>query len=110
MNRVELIGRISTDVKVLKFKDNKQMARFSVAVNPKNKDEKAEFFTIVAWEKLATVVSEHCKKGDRVGVSGALKTNHYTSTNGENWHSVEIYAHEIDFLETKKSEDKKLPF
>lgn len=106
MNRVELIGRLATDITKLTFDDGKQMSRFTIAVKGKSKDE-AEFFSVVAWEKLAELVNKYCKKGDRVAVCGALKTNNYTSSKGEKWHAVEISAHEIEFLSNGNKETPK---
>ena len=80
-------------------------AELKVEDEGEKKDE-AEFLSVVAWEKLATLINDFCHKGDRIAVIGSLKTNNYTSTKGERWHAVEIYAQEIEFLENKKQGNK----
>lgn len=106
MNKVEIVGRIVNDVKVLTFNDGKKMARTAIAVNGKKKEE-TQFFNVVAWEKLAQIMETYCTKGKRIAVCGSLKQNDYTSTKGEKWHAVEIIAQEIEFLDSKEKEADK---
>ena len=70
MNSVSLIGRLTADPETRYFESGKVVAKFSIAVN-RTKDE-ADFFEIEAWEKTAEVVSQYCKKGSQVGISGSL--------------------------------------
>lgn len=53
MNRFECIGRLTKDVELNTTNNGVSVAKFSIAVNRKFKDENgesiADFFNVVAW-------------------------------------------------------------
>lgn len=104
MNKAILIGRLTNDpeVKVINEKGTK-ITRFNLAVNRTFKNEKgeyeADFFSIVAWEKLAENLAEYVKKGDKVLVEGRLQNRSYTTQEGMTKYVTEIIASNVTFLE-----------
>jgi single-strand DNA-binding protein len=81
LNKAELIGNLTADPIIKKLSSDKAYVRFVVATNQTWKDAKtkevkkeSEFHNIVAFGKLAAVVSKYLKKGDKVFISGRLKT------------------------------------
>lgn len=67
MNKVQLIGRLATDVELKSTKSEKSFASFSVALNKNIKkdgetEKSADFFKIKAWNNLAKVCQKYMKK------------------------------------------------
>ena len=97
MNSVSLIGRLTADPETRYFESGKVVAKFSIAVN-RTKDE-ADFFEIEAWEKTAEVVSQYCKKGSQVGISGSLVQERWQDkTTGTNRSKVVVRCSRLELL------------
>lgn len=75
MNKVELMGRATADVELQKSKDGKEYARFNLAVQRKLDKEKTDFLNCVAFGKLAEIISQYVKKGNRIIVCGSIQTS-----------------------------------
>lgn len=80
VNKQIIIGNLGKDPEVKTFENGNKVAEFSLAVNEDYKDrdgkkvEQTEWFNVKVWGKLADVVDNHIKKGDRVYVEGKQKT------------------------------------
>ena len=100
MNKVILIGRM---VKKAEYKDNGELkvARFSLAVDKRNKDKTCDFIDCVAFDKLAEFVFNYFDKGNRLALTGRISQSKYTTQNGENRYKFEIVADDIEFVENK---------
>jgi len=100
MNKVIEIGRLSTEVELRATKDGKPVCNFGLAVDRNRKDAGADFFSIIAWDKLATLCKQYCSKGDLVAVYGHLQARPYEK-DGQHRTSTEVVAEEVKFLSTK---------
>ena len=110
MNKVLLIGRLTANPELRYTTSNNAVTTFSIAVdrNFKNEDgnKEADFINIVAWNKKAELIHQYLKKGDRVGISGRLQVRKYQNERGENRYVTEVVADEVEFLNSKKPEEK----
>ena len=77
MNKIELMGRLTTDVELKKSekKDGTNYIRFTLAVPRKAVKDKTDFINCVSFGKLAEVISKFCKKGQRIIVCGSLQVD-----------------------------------
>ena len=89
LNEVKLIGNLGSDPEVKSFDNDKKVVRVSLACNfeftPKGATEKTvqtEWVTCEAWNGLGGVLAQYAKKGDRIYVSGRLKTDKYKDEAG----------------------------
>jgi single-strand DNA-binding protein len=106
MNKVIMCGRLSKepDVRV----GEKTVGKFSIAVERKMKVEgqpTADFFNCVTFGKQAEFVQKYLSKGTKVNIVGRLQNDNYTNKEGQKVYSVQIYVEEIEFAESKKSEN-----
>ena len=88
MNKVILIGRLTKDVELRYTQtNNTAVASFSLAVNRKfvksGEERQADFFNIIAWNKLAENISKYLFKGNQVAISGRLETRSWDDQNGQ---------------------------
>lgn len=97
INKVELRGNVGQSPKIIQVGDNR-VIRFSLATNERFKDrngtlkEETTWHNIVAWEGRGMPDFAGITKGACVSVSGRIKINKYTGSNGEEKQSIEILA------------------
>ena len=108
MNRVEIIGRLSKDVELNTTNNGVSVAKFSIAVNRKFKDENgesvADFFNVVAWRGLGETISKYCKKGSKVFIAGELQNRSWDKNDGTKAYTTEIIASDCEFLDSKPND------
>jgi len=100
INSITIAGTATRDPEVKFFDSGSGVAKFAIAVNQYSKKEgqSSYFLDVEVWGKLAEVVSDQVSKGNRVIVSGDLKTETYTSKKtGENVTKFIINARAVDF-------------
>lgn len=110
MNKVILIGRLTKDVELRYTQtNNTAVASFSLAVNRKfvktGEERQADFFNIIAWNKLAENISKYLFKGNQVAISGRLETRSWDDKNGQKHYVAEVIAEEVDFIESKNKQN-----
>lgn len=112
MNKVILIGRLTKDVELRYTQtNNTAVASFSLAVNRKfvkpGEERQADFFNIIAWNKLAENISKYLFKGNQVAISGRLETKSWDDPNGQKHYVTEVIAEEIDFIGNKNKQNNE---
>ena len=112
MNKVILIGRLTKDVELRYTQtNNTAVASFSLAVNRKfvkpGEERQADFFNIIAWNKLAENISKYLFKGNQVAISGRLETRSWDDQNGQKHYVTEVIAEEVDFIGSKNKQNNE---
>lgn len=106
MNRVMLVGRLTTKPELRYTGANLPYSRFSVAVNRtftnSQGQREADFINVVVWRKQAENVCNFLDKGSLVSVEGRLQTSSY-EVNGERRYRTEVVADSVQFLESKNA-------
>jgi single-strand DNA-binding protein len=97
MNRVTLIGNLATDVDLREVEGGKRVATFLLAVDRPGREE-ADFLRVSVWERQAEVCAQYLVKGKRVGLDGRLKSSSWDDADGKRRTSVEVVAHQVQFL------------
>ncbi len=106
MNCVNLIGRLTAEPEVRYTQTNIMVTQFNLAVNrayakPEDK-EKADFITVLAWNKTAEFVSKYFRKGQQVGVTGRIETGSYDDKDGKRVYTTKVVAEHVYFADSKK--------
>lgn len=100
MNQVVLIGRLTADPE-LRFaaSTGKAVTNFRLAVNRRfSKEDKADFFRVVVWDRQAEAVAKYLRKGSQCAVMGRIQIDQYTDRDGNTRYSTDIVAQEVEFL------------
>lgn len=105
MNKVELVGRLTRDVDLRQSTGDESIAiaRFSIAVNRKKKDE-ADFISCVAFGKTAEVLEKYFSKGSRIALAGRIQTGSYTNKEGAKVYTTDVVVEDFDFIDTKSEQ------
>lgn len=107
MNRVCLIGRLTTKPELRYTGTNIPYTRFSLAVNRTfnnaNGEREADFINIVAWKKQAENVVNYLDKGSQVSIEGRIQTGSFTDQNGQKRYTTDVVADNVQFLDSRKN-------
>lgn len=114
MNKVLLIGNLTSEPQLRYTANNIPVASFTIAVNRNRTKEdgtkETDFINIIVWNKRAENVKNYLDKGSKVGISGRLQVRKYQNERGDNRYVTEVVADEVEFLNSKKSGlDEKSP-
>lgn len=100
ISKTYLIGNLGADPEMRYTATGRAVARFRVAVSTRWRDpegqlrERTDWYTCVAWSRLAEVVKQYTSKGSTVFVDGQLQTRSYEQ-NGEVRYITELVAKEV---------------
>lgn len=99
MNKIMLVGRLATEIKMEKSRETKY-GRFSLAVQRRGKKDEADFISCTVFGKTAETMFEWCRKGHRIGIEGHLQISQYEK-NGEKKSGYSVIVDTMEFLQTK---------
>lgn len=114
MNKVFLTGRLSSEVNLKTYNEDKCWATFSLAVqkpysaNTKDGKNTCDFFNIKVWNKQAENCRKYLSKGSQVAIMGTLTTNSYEKDNIKRT-IYEINADNVEFMGGKASDSGTAP-
>ena len=104
-NNLILIGRITKDIELRYTSSNKAVVEISLAVN--NGKDDTTFIRLTAFDKLAELVSNYCKKGDLIGTQSIIKNHNWEDKNGNKHYDYSFIINKISFLAKSNKEVKK---
>ena len=108
MNTIIIMGRFTRDPEIRYSQDNKPIARVSIAVDRRFKQEgqpEADFFNLVGFGKTAEFIEKYFHKGMKAVVAGELRNNNYTGKDGTKYYTDDIIISSIEFAESKKADN-----
>lgn len=98
MNKVTLLGRLTSDPEIRYTNNGKAVANFTMAID-RGKDKGTDFIPVVFWDKIAETVGNYVKKGQRLLIEGRLQVRFYENTNGEKRRVTEVVGNYMEFIE-----------
>ena len=107
-NSVMLIGRPGAEPEVKNFSNNNKVARFRLAVDERRMNANREWvndtqwFTLVAWGKVADRVERYVKKGMQVAIDGSLRNNEWTDDKGQRHSNIEVWVNDLFLIDKVK--------
>lgn len=112
MNNVQLIGRLTADPELRHTQSGTACTRFNIAVDRRVKqgeEKQADFITIVAWQQRAEFICKYFSKGQKIALTGSIRTGSYTDNNGNKRYTFEVWAENVEFCETKTQTTQSQP-
>lgn len=103
MNSVNLVGNVATIVKRGNGSATAILAVHRIYSQAKDK-QTADFVPIVAFGKMAEVLSNYAPKGTRIGISGHIHTGQYEK-DGRTEYTWQVVAEHIYLLSNKPHND-----
>lgn len=109
INKVILMGRLTSDPELRQAPSGSSTCNFTVAINrganPTTNEQQTDFIRVVAWDKNAEFASRYLRKGRLVLVEGNLKTGSYDDRNHPDvkHYTCDVFAERLSFGETKSA-------
>jgi single-strand DNA-binding protein len=101
LNKVMIIGNVGGDPEMRFTPAGHPVTSFSVATNrtintPQGEPKKeTEWFSVVAWDKLAEQCNQLLAKGRLVYVEGRLQTRTWDGQDGQKHYKTEVIANRV---------------
>ena len=107
VNRVIIIGNVGQDPETKFLPSGEAVTNFSIATSETWKDknsgerkERTEWNKVVAFGRLAEIISEYAKRGSKLYISGSLRTRQWEK-DGQTHYTTEIVAKEMQMLDRR---------
>ena len=99
MNKVILIGRLTSDPETRTSQTGVTSVTFTVAVDRfagKDKEKEADFIRCVAWNKTGEFVGKYFTKGKPIALEGNIKTGSYEK-DGVKHFTTDVWVDKAEF-------------
>jgi single-strand DNA-binding protein len=105
LNKVMIIGNLGSEPEMRFTPNGNPVTSFRVATNrvyttpDGERKQETEWFTVVAWNKLAEQCNQFLTKGRLVYAEGRIHTRSWESQDGQKHSRPEIVANRVVFLD-----------
>lgn len=111
MNRVTIMGRLTSDPDFRRLTSGIPCASFTLAVerdhsSKEDGSRETDFLDVVAWRNTADFATKYLAKGRMVAVDGRLQSRNWEDKSGNRRKSVEIIAERIYFADSKRTDER----
>jgi single-strand DNA-binding protein len=108
LNKVLIIGNLGADPEVRFMPSGSGVTTLRLATSESWKDkqtgekqERTEWHRVVLFNKLGEIAAQYLKKGSKVYIEGALRTNKWQDQSGNDRYTTEIIASNMQLLDSK---------
>ncbi|MBF2080571.1 MAG: single-stranded DNA-binding protein [Synechococcales cyanobacterium T60_A2020_003] len=110
INVVNLVGRAGRDPDVKYFESGNVVCNLTLAVNRRRRDsDEPDWFSLEIWGKIAEVAANYVRKGSLIGVTGALKFDHWQDrATGVDRSKPVIRVDRLELLGSKRDQDASM--
>ena len=101
---MQIIGNLGRDPEMRFTQGGTPFTTFSVAVNESwqsregEQQEHTEWFSVIAWARLAEIANEYLRQGQRVYVEGSLRSREWQDREGNTRTSADLRARDLMML------------
>ena len=105
LNKIIIIGNLGSEPEMRFTPNGNPVTSFRVATNWRyttgqgERKEETEWFTVVAWNRLAEQCNQFLTKGRLVYAEGRLRTHTWEGQDGQRYFRNEIVADKVTFLD-----------
>lgn len=108
INKVILVGRITSDPALRKTSTGISTVGFTLACNRKYSNSQggqdADFINCVAWRQSADFIANYVKKGALLGIEGKIQTRNYKNQNDRIVYVTEVVCESVRILAQKQAQ------
>ncbi len=105
INKVILVGNLGADPDTRYMPSGKAVTNIRLATSESWKDkqtgdmqERAEWHSIVMYDKLGEIAAEYLRKGSQVYIEGKIRTRKWQDKEGKDRYTTEIIADQMQML------------
>lgn len=110
LNKCMIIGRLGADPEMRYTANGSAVTNFNVATSRNytntqgERVEETEWFSVVAWNRLAETCAQYLAKGRQVYVEGRMQTRSWDGQDGQKRYKTELIAQTVQFLGSRNEE------
>jgi single-strand DNA-binding protein len=107
LNTLSLVGRVGTEPDVRYFESGSVVCKLTLAVDRRTRNnDQPDWFNLELWGKTAEVAAQYVKKGSLIGVTGALKFDHWKDrSTGMDRSQPVVRVDRMDLLGSKRDNE-----
>ena len=114
MNTAIIMGRLTKEPAITTTQSGLTIARYTLAVDRKVKQEKenqqtADFIPCVAFDKAAEFAGKYFHQGMRVLVEGRIQTGSYKDREGRTVYTTDVIVNSQEFADGKRDQAPAQP-
>ena len=109
MNNVSIIGRLARDPEFKTVKGDTEVVEMRIAVPGRGRDTEPDWFDVTVFGPTAVFAVEHLTQGQRIGISGRLKSDVWTDKDDNRRSRTYIVGENIDPLDRPKAATSEPP-
>lgn len=97
-NQVTLVGRLGSDATITTFENGSMVARFQFVMDRQEKKVESDtvaFYRMFAWGNTASFLTNYCRKGNQLAVSGRLVNRTYVDRDGSTKRVTEVEVRQV---------------
>jgi single-strand DNA-binding protein len=102
VNKIHIIGNMGRDPEMKYSSSGQEVTTVSVAQNDRN--EKTNWFTVVAFRKTAEFLNNFGIKGRKVYIEGRMQQNRWEDSEGQTRTTWELVASHVEFLDSRNTD------
>ena len=72
-------------------------------------EKQTDFITVVAWQQRAEFICKYFSKGQKIALTGSIRTGNYTDRDGNKRNTFEVWAENVEFCESKTQTTQPQP-
>jgi len=105
LNKVMIIGNVGSEPEMRFTPNGNPVTSFRVATNhiyttpDGERKQETEWFSVVAWGRLAEQCNQFLTKGRLVYAEGRLRTRSWETQDGQKHYRTEVIANRVTFLD-----------
>jgi single-strand DNA-binding protein len=100
MNNINLIGRLTKEPEIKKTEEGRSICNFTLAVDDTySKDDRTDFIRVTVFGVQAENCAKYLRKGFLAGVTGRLRSDAYTDSEGIKRFPVNVTGERVQFLQ-----------
>ena len=106
MYKCIFIGRLVNDPEISSYEKNGEsqaVAKYRLAINKRNKENEADFISVVAFGSNALFAEKYLTKGMQILLSSHVVTGSYVNKENQKVYTVDFIAESQEFTETKNT-------
>ncbi len=106
LNRVILIGRLTSNIELRYSNDQVPYTYFTLAITRQGQRDKTDFIPCVAFRSTAELMARYLSKGSMISVEGRIEV-YRNEVNGEYQTRTNIVVNNVSFLDSRRNQDNQ---
>jgi single-strand DNA-binding protein len=100
MNNINLIGRLTKEPEIRKTEEGRCICNFTLAVDDTySKDDRTDFIRVTVFGVQAENCGKYLRKGFLAGVTGRIRSDSYTDSEGIKRYPISVTGERVQFLQ-----------